>query len=1367
MSTERPAFRPHRTRASLGSVPTSAPSTTPTPLLNNKENGLSTLDPRAASTSTEGARHRKRAQSLGGDALEQLRKRTRLADLKDPAAATLSFELSPNRAERRRAVPRRSILKTTPAVFENATLNFGPGPKPSLDASSHTTDLSSLSAFHSHPSQAQGRNAQPVPTRRRSSIKPRTSTASGQYDDSDDDDDDDDDEDDPNGSLDMDITRMDVTTLYDRDGRRMHRASHSRRVSFAPSANVRHFTPDKPTAQAQNAAAARAAAHAAALAAAERAGDESFASNGTEEGREEDESESEPEEDEDLQSEPSMEIAGDEITLAFKGHFAGTQLPISAVKPELERDDDETGLARHQGQPEEGDDEEDDDDGEQAMEDVTSDMTGGAWGQATAVLNSQSAAAASALLASASIPPLASAVESAAAQTPASRAFELFGTGVQANAPDGTRGSGPELDSDISRATTTARGPRFSVVARQEDDEDEEIMRSLGFAKGGKPRKSRVAPPVPVVDARGEDRDAADGDGVESDDDARGDEDDVSDMDVDAGDGDETVAMEMTTAIGRLIDTSVPSESTGRPEHALSTGADDEDEDADDDDDDEAEEAEVSMQLIGPGAAIAVPSHESTTDVADMMETTTSYGSILSAPLPRPSLAPQPQIEASPVAQLSSPSRSRSVSPAKSSGLSATAFRGPSPGPVRAVSVPLGGQQPGTPAKSPFRRSYGYGSGTARPSSPLPSPRRVLRPTPSPGPPSTMPPRSPLVPHNARARSRSASPVKPTTTTTTTTTPFLPPSSLAAKSPRATLHSRLSRLSASPVKSSSIAAASGPRPSLAARSPGGSLSLKGLMAQQQAVASHKAEAPSAVPIDEENVTQSDFEASFEQNAPRPLASIEEFFAETGTEFVNDIAGMSGGFDLDQSRMRRKSLAAAAVLEGGKERAAPTFADLAVAGACQSLFYELYRNDQQRLVESMQEVQQIYNEIHTAVEAGEIPQVFKDWATASDDAKAQMKRQFAQIKLYYSHLGKVEWKSTRNENMGRVIEVMEQNLASLREDRAVLAEFDLGSVVPSLEERHAALHAELMLERALDHELSTYSEDQREELEQLQAAIEEQDEQINGNRTKGIVGARPQFERIEQQLQKDRNVLETEREKETTAKARIVELEAALKDKRTKADLARMNAELEALQNLHGWTLLAFAQTQVTLVHFDELRVELELDRRDGLVTKCNLTVAGGKRWMTALARDVAAFLISRIAARVAEEIGTGRRQVRYLVRLISNLALVARHVRHEIALASLDYPIRFDPTSDSLHLEVYSPSANKAFEVTVSLDEVELDLGVGADKSRWAEHLSAEVRVQFGGSIGSAGLAINERLNDCEGIVAALRAGEQACALAV
>ena len=99
MSTDRPAFKPNRARASLSAVPSTSSTTS---LFPNKENGLSTSTLIASTSTQTGAQRKKRAQSLGGDALEGLRKRTKLEELR--AEATMTFELSPSKSERRKAV---------------------------------------------------------------------------------------------------------------------------------------------------------------------------------------------------------------------------------------------------------------------------------------------------------------------------------------------------------------------------------------------------------------------------------------------------------------------------------------------------------------------------------------------------------------------------------------------------------------------------------------------------------------------------------------------------------------------------------------------------------------------------------------------------------------------------------------------------------------------------------------------------------------------------------------------------------------------------------------------------------------------------------------------------------------------------------------------------------------------------------------------------------------------------------------------------------------------------------------------------------------------------------------------------------------
>lgn len=122
MAGERPAFRPQRPRQSLGAIP-SVPV--------NKENTTSTSEP-APSTSTR----RKRAQSLGGEQLEQARKK-----------AKESLELSPSKKLRRglvRPLPSCCLVHNlTPIASHRSPVVPSSAPfQPSLKA--HPTRPTSL-----------------------------------------------------------------------------------------------------------------------------------------------------------------------------------------------------------------------------------------------------------------------------------------------------------------------------------------------------------------------------------------------------------------------------------------------------------------------------------------------------------------------------------------------------------------------------------------------------------------------------------------------------------------------------------------------------------------------------------------------------------------------------------------------------------------------------------------------------------------------------------------------------------------------------------------------------------------------------------------------------------------------------------------------------------------------------------------------------------------------------------------------------------------------------------------------------------------------------------------------------------------------
>lgn len=106
-------------------------------------------------------------------------------------------------------VPRRSILKVTPAVSEHA----------------NTTNFTSL-AFSNPPQSASTFSAAPFELR---SAGPAESES---------------DEDSDNGEQDMDITQMEEARS--REGAEERRKSMARRVSFAPNAHIRCVSPSWP-----------------------------------------------------------------------------------------------------------------------------------------------------------------------------------------------------------------------------------------------------------------------------------------------------------------------------------------------------------------------------------------------------------------------------------------------------------------------------------------------------------------------------------------------------------------------------------------------------------------------------------------------------------------------------------------------------------------------------------------------------------------------------------------------------------------------------------------------------------------------------------------------------------------------------------------------------------------------------------------------------------------------------------------------------------------------------------------------------------------------------------------------------------------
>lgn len=834
----------------------------------------------------------------------------------------------------------------------------------------------------------------------------------------------------------------------------------------------------------------------------------------------------------------SMEIAGDEPTRAFAGHFAGTTVPV-------DEDDDGEGEAIEGGE-EAGESSFEDGDGSADMEEATSDFT-----------------------------------MAFAAQQARSGAFQP----ALAAAPVAVAGAG-------------ATKPRFSVMVRQEDAEDEEILRELARAR------AEVAP-APALKAVGFG-------GVPS----------SEEEDSEEEDGE---AMDETTALDGLISA------------ADVTTHDDSDDDLFDE---SMMDATTDMQDATTYGGILAPTQVIPTPVVvDAPIQADATPSEPAAPLAR---TPEPEVEVSPPQGVLTPSTA-------SARLQAALFARQSLAASQNAAAAAAAAHPPTtlePPRSPRRVSVSptpqlAPKSASRATSPAPTPVPLAIPAPPKSParsraslaPPPLPPKSPSAPRFGSPLK--ASYVNPPSSDSaaalsTPPRPATPQRAQAGAAPAPTTPKSASRVALPPSTPGSprvafgtaITPRSGPgalalgstftpkvvgakspgaglvsKPQIVARSPRKSLAPRMSVAPVAQVA-----APPAARVEEmrevavgeaeDDLTGSSFGVYNDEPAPLEPLSLDAFFDQTGTGFaVKDILGMTG-IDLSSTSApsrRRKSMAAPATAAPGAGSGPPSFADLAVAGGCRSLFHQLYSADQEMLE---REIRSTMSDLAAwdAQLAGGVPRLFEEWARASEGQKETMRSQFREIKTKYYLKGRVEWNEYRAENYAAILGVMEDNLAGLEHDAALVAELQFGAVLPELEARRAALLGELHAERARDLELSACDPA---ELAQLHADVDEQATALDvlENAHAEAAGRLAALDGQADELREARGVLEREAEA----------LQRGLEEGRcfTKAEVFRLGAEYEALQELHGWRMDRFGAGEVTMTHFDVVQATFELER--GLV----------------------------------------------------------------------------------------------------------------------------------------------------------------------
>ncbi|KAH7915151.1 Spc7 kinetochore protein-domain-containing protein [Hygrophoropsis aurantiaca] len=318
-----------------------------------------------------------------------------------------------------------------------------------------------------------------------------------------------------------------------------------------------------------------------------------------------------------------------------------------------------------------------------------------------------------------------------------------------------------------------------------------------------------------------------------------------------------------------------------------------------------------------------------------------------------------------------------------------------------------------------------------------------------------------------------------------------------------------------------------------------------------------------VPLDMEDPTEQwrgDIPEGDFGEEDRPQISIEQFFEMTGIRFMDEIAAPRRSTMHPSSRGRRRSSIDTDV----------PLADYAVAMAVDVPQLELYTHVSKDLQAWIERINAIYQEAEE--EALKMtPELFLEFVSADEDGQAELLHQLKLIKINNISQAKSEWYDWKTQWVEQLYQNADQGFKDLEADAKVLEDIvsQAQKVVPALKEEYDQVMLELEQEKADVAELEDCDPDY---LSELKATIAEQNAELDGFRG-DLNEGKAKLEKLQEKLD------ETEsQKKDVTIAIHAIERLIHVQKNSTRAEVFRLQEELEALQNLHMW--------QATKVHPD-------------------------------------------------------------------------------------------------------------------------------------------------------------------------------------
>ncbi|RPD81656.1 hypothetical protein L226DRAFT_555808 [Lentinus tigrinus ALCF2SS1-7] len=415
-----------------------------------------------------------------------------------------------------------------------------------------------------------------------------------------------------------------------------------------------------------------------------------------------------------------------------------------------------------------------------------------------------------------------------------------------------------------------------------------------------------------------------------------------------------------------------------------------------------------------------------------------------------------------------------------------------------------------------------------------------------------------------------------------------------------------------------------------------------------------------------------------QSDDEPAISIEQFFQMTGIRFMDELTmprprRSTVGPGQLRPRARRRSSAAEDLGASTAEEEPIPLSEFAIAMAVDMPRIDLYTAITRDLTAYIAECRKIYKEAEEEA-VKDTPSLFREFASVDESEQAMLIHQLKLIKANNIGTAKSQWYDWKLQWVEQLYQSASQGFTNLESDATYLAGVikEAQDMLPDLRQEYEEVMRQLEQEQADIDEIENSDKDY---LNELKATIAEQSNEIEAFRA-DVSEAKAKLERLDEKFAE----IGSQKEEATTAinqARRIIHIQK----ESTSAEVFRLKAELEALEEMHLWHAAKLSPDLVEFVYAHKYHVTIPCTNYTPICPQVRVTMHTQAKLKERDSFPHFTVLIVKTAQALISE-SQQKLQLKQIIQRLGDFWSSCAQLRSQFTFLAIKYPLVVESVAD-------------------------------------------------------------------------------------